>query len=309
MSTSSVRRWTKRLVTIPLLLLLAVAVYFGVGALVVHHVDDDPGFAATVPTPEGGTRTLATMAALIEREVDRTGWVANDPAFLPGALLPSMAAWQIALRDTVERLAADLEAGRTMAGEAPDPDLAAARDALGMPGDVWAFDLAVSWRPQRTSEAFYRDAVLALRRFNAQVAAGNTASGLEPSTVRVVLQRVGDELNVAAEATLAHVRNRGGHWLDREASPLFFGVKGTLYGQFLLLRALGEDVPSLGEATGWRQFLASLEEAATLHPRPVVNGRLDGAVRPPHLAVQAGLLLRAQRDLGVVRQALAGIGA
>ena len=309
MSTSSVRRWLKRLVTIPALLLLAVVAYFGIGAVIVHQIDDDPTFAADVPTPDGGLRTLAAMAALLEREIDRNAWVANDPAFLPGSLLPSMAAYQIAIRDGIERMAQDLQAGRSNADLDADPDLETALGSLAMPGDIWAFDLAVSWRPQRTSEAFYRDAVAALRRFNARVAAGNAAAGLEPLTVRAILARADEEFNLAAETALAHVERRGGHWLDRESGPLFARAKGDLDAQFVLLRALGEDVAAVGNAAGWGEFLASLERAATLQPAWVMNGRADSLLRPAHLAVQAGLILRAQRDLALVRRALAAIDA
>ncbi|TVQ33011.1 MAG: hypothetical protein EA356_12705 [Geminicoccaceae bacterium] len=299
----------RRLITVPLTLAVVVLAYFGIGAVVVHQIDDDPAFAVDVATPEGGLRTVAAMAALLEREIDRTGWVANDPAFQPGAWLVAMPAYQIAIRDAIDRLAADFAAGRTADGLEASPELEAARLSLAMPGDVWAFDFTKTWRPQRTSEAFYRDAVGALRRFNARVAIGEEGSGLGPLTVASVLQRVDDELNLMAEAALAHVAARGGHWLDEVGTPSFFTAKGTLYAHFVLLRALGEDVEGLGRAAGWGRFLTSLEAAATLHPAWVMNGHAEGTLRPAHLATQAALVLRAQRDLDQVRRALAAMDA
>jgi hypothetical protein len=47
----------------------------------------------------------------------------------------------------------------------------------------------------------------------------------------------------------------------------------------------------------WDELLRSFEAAATLHPWIVVNGGLDGLVRPNHLASQGFLLLRARFQL------------
>ncbi|MFW5834089.1 MAG: hypothetical protein ACOCYE_08325 [Pseudomonadota bacterium] len=305
MSTSSPKRRWRRLITVPLGIVLVIVVYLGLGAVLTYELDDDPSFATDVPVPEGGLATLATMAALIERETDRTGWVANDPAFLPGAWLPSMAAYQAAIRDTTRRLAADL----ADAEGADDPEWQVALDALAVPGDIWAFDFARSWRPQRTSESFYRDAVQALRRLNARISAGTASSGIAPPTVKVILERVDAELNALAEAAIDHVDSRGGHWLDHRTGPRFAAAKGSLYTHLVTLRGLGRDVSVPGGAEGWDAFLASLEKAAVFQPAVVMNGQADSWVRPPHLAVQAALVLRAKRDLEPVRQALAAADA
>ncbi|MFP4126963.1 MAG: DUF2333 domain-containing protein, partial [Alphaproteobacteria bacterium] len=94
---AAVGRGLKRLVQIALALVVLVALYYAVGSHLVHRIDADPAFAEDIAVPEGGSTLVATMAALIRREVDQHGWVANDPVIFPSALLDDMAAYQQAL--------------------------------------------------------------------------------------------------------------------------------------------------------------------------------------------------------------------
>ncbi len=59
---------------------LVFGLYYPVGMLVAHKVDDNLDYqvAGTDPTAPG-SRAVAMAAALIDREVNRNGWVANDP--------------------------------------------------------------------------------------------------------------------------------------------------------------------------------------------------------------------------------------
>ena len=82
-SLAGTGRWAGRLV---LAILILIVLYYSLGALIVHDVDDDPAFAAPAE-PAGDSRAVAIAAALIGREVDDHEWVANDPFFLPGAVL------------------------------------------------------------------------------------------------------------------------------------------------------------------------------------------------------------------------------
>jgi hypothetical protein len=292
------RRWLRRVVSLPPLLALLVGAYYAGGAFVAHRVDTDPTFASGVVVPDGGSRTVAALAALVEREVDRQGWVANDPVFLPGALLDGMAAFQIAIRDEVRRTVDDIA---TAARDAPDADLETALGALTMPGDVWAFDLATSWRPQRTSEAFYREGVAALRRLNARASAGGTAIAVDHAADRV-LPRMAASLDDLATAALVHVETRGGRWRDGTASQLFHHAKGVAYTHLVVLQGLAADLPALASAAGFADAVAALTAASALYPTVIANGRADGVVRPAHLAVQAAMLARAS-------EAVASLGA
>src|SRR5262245_39272401 len=66
-------------------LLAFVLLYYPVGALWVHKIDDDPDFAPAQVEPNA-SRTVAMAAALVDREVNQHSWPANHPWFLPGAI-------------------------------------------------------------------------------------------------------------------------------------------------------------------------------------------------------------------------------
>ncbi|MDG2570903.1 hypothetical protein P7L87_25460, partial [Vibrio parahaemolyticus] len=73
-------RWSA--LAIPIL----AALYFGIGSLAVHHIDDRVDF--TPPNPvAGGSHAINMAAALIEREVITHEWSVNDPWFTPDGLL------------------------------------------------------------------------------------------------------------------------------------------------------------------------------------------------------------------------------
>src|SRR3546814_11992853 len=76
----------------PLLAVIAVVLVFGlyypVGMLLAHKIDDNLDYQIpATDTAKSGSRAVAMAAALIDREVNHTGWVANDPFFLPGSRL------------------------------------------------------------------------------------------------------------------------------------------------------------------------------------------------------------------------------
>jgi len=76
---------------------VAAALYYPIGMVVLHTIDDNPTFQAEAPPagPATASRAVAMAAALIGREVDDHAWVANDPIFLPGWALDNMANYQM----------------------------------------------------------------------------------------------------------------------------------------------------------------------------------------------------------------------
>ena len=100
------RRWPRG---IGLALLVALLLYYPVGMVWVHRVDSDPGFSAPPDalTP-GKSHAVAIAAALIDREVNRHRWTANDPFFLPAAALDNMPNFQQGIVAAVSRFAIEL---------------------------------------------------------------------------------------------------------------------------------------------------------------------------------------------------------
>ena len=289
-AVATVGRGIKRLVQVVVAIVVLVALYYAVGGHLVHRIDADPTFAEDLAVPEGGSTLVATTAALIRREVDQHGWVANDPIIFPSALLDDMAAYQVALvdatRGVLERLAV---------GEPVPAELAAAREALALPPDRWTFDLAGDYRPQTPTESAFRDAADALTRFNAELAAGTYALARDAAAVGGEIRAFADGIDAAAAANLAHVDARGGHWLDTTADDRFQATRAVLYTRLVFLRALAADHPDVVAARddALEAALARLRRAAGLGPWYVMNGPADGQWRPSHLAAQAAYAFEA----------------
>lgn len=297
-----------RLLRWPLGLVVAVALYYAVGGHFAQTLDDDPAFAAAVQAPDGGSSTVAVMAALVAREVDTHGWVANDPVIMPGHLLDDMASYQRALVTAVRAMLDDVLA---MSGDGSSPLLTGARDALAVADDRWTFDFAQSWRPQKTTEQSYREAVDLLARFNAERSADGTGLPLTGAQVAATLERFADALGAAADANLAHVRGRGGHWLDGDVDDLFMATKGLLYAQHALLSGLERDAGDVltSRRDRLRQARGALETGMALGPWLVMNGPADGQFRPSHLTAQAAHVERARAALDALADDVLSRGA
>ena len=87
-------RWRRRLGLWALLLAGLLALYYFGGALWLHSNNDDPAFASPPSAPEGGSRAVAVASDLINREINTHRWVANDPFFMPAAILDNMPNYQ-----------------------------------------------------------------------------------------------------------------------------------------------------------------------------------------------------------------------
>jgi hypothetical protein len=278
---------------------LLLALYYLVGAFVAHRIDDDPDFVPPVLTQEG-SRAVDMAAALIGREVDENGWTANDPFFLPGAVLDNMPNYQQGLVYALGRFAIDLsdQIGRARGSSQTDGDLDRASGLLKYPGTVWVFDFSTSLAPTASAESQYRAARRALIAYNQRLAAGQAVFDRRSDNLIAVLERVANDLGSQSGAIDYHVDNRTGWPIDTVADDAFYANKGQLYAYYMILKALGEDYAQVISErqldTVWAQMLDSFRQAALLQPMVVVNGAPDGLSAPNHLAAQGFYLLRAR---------------
>ncbi len=298
-----------RLLALPAGLLVLLFLYYAVGMVVVHEIDDDPEFAAGVEVPAGGSAAVAVAAALIEREVDRNRWVGNDPLFLPGSLLDNMPAYQSGIVYALSRFAVELtdELARVRGSSQIDPDADAAAGRLKYPGDVWIFEWSTT-PVQPSSESQYRKAMEALRRYNERLAAGEAVFDRRADNLLATLDRIASDLGSASALLAERVDIGSRSWLDLEADDVFYATKGRLYAYYLLLQGLGRDFAdviaerNLGKV--WEQMLVTLRDASLLMPWVVANGAMDGQFLPNHLAAQGFLLLRGRTQLREVTNIL-----
>lgn len=283
-------------------LLVAVLLYYVVGGILMSVVDDSSDFQPA-EVPPGGSRAVAMAAALIDREVNQHFWVANDPFFYPSAWLDNAPNYQQGIIYALSRFTVEMtdQIGRTRGSSEADRDLDKAAGQLKFPGDVWIYDLSTSFLPTASSESQYRSARRALLAYNDRLAAGQATFERRSDNLQATIDRIAADLGSASSTIDQHLAQSRGWTIDNRVDDIFYGVKGRLYGYFMLLRALGDDfAPVIKErqlAGAWTQMLDSLSQAAVLDPLIVVNGAPDGLYFPSHLAVQGFYLLRARTQL------------
>lgn len=295
-------RWRRLALRGGLVLLVLVLLYYPVGMLWVHTVDDDPDFAATA-VPEGGSQAVGIAAALIYREVDSHRWVANDPFFLPGAALDNMPNYQQGIISSLSRFALEMtdQIGRTRGSSRADADLDKAAGLLKYPGNVWLWDLSTSWAPTASSEQQYRAAARALVAYNQRLATGAAVFDRRSDNLLATLERITADLGSSSAVIEQHIHDTGGALIDFKADDIFYNTKGRLYGYALVLRALGGDFENVlrerDMTVVWSQMIDTFLAAVALEPWVISNGSPDAMVVPNHLLAQGFYLMRARTQL------------
>lgn len=283
-------------------LLIVVAVglglYYPIGMLAVHTIDDDPDFAIA-PPPVGASRAVAMVAALIEREVDRNHWVASDQFFMPGWMLDNMPNYQTGIVAALARITAALgEQAAKPRGGRVDADIDRAAGLLRYPGNVWIVDVFSGFGATASSAAQYRTAYKALGAYNERLAAKRAAFERRADTLATVLDAVAGDVDTYAALLDKQIAEAAGNLLDFSADDLFYTAKGRLYAHSLVLRELGQDFDRVlaekkAEAS-WKRMVEALKDAASLHPWFVINGAPDSLLLPSHLAGLGYAVLRAR---------------
>lgn len=292
-------------------LVIVILFYYPIGMAMVNEIDDDPDFTPpAADTVEGGSRAVSMMIALIDREVSENSWTANDPFFQPGAALDNMPNFQTGIMSALARFSFEMtdQVGRTRGSSEADPDLQKAAGLLQYPADVWIWNPSVSLAPRASSESQYRQARLALLRYNARLARGEAIYERRGDNLMATIERIASDLGSQSAILDQEVREHSSAFIDSNADNVFYNTKGKLYGYYLVLKALGEDYDAVikqRQLEGpWKQMLTTFREAVALSPWVVVNGRPDSQLAPSHLAAQGFYLLRARTQLREVTNIL-----
>ncbi len=277
--------------------------YYPIGMMWAHTIDDDPGyFADTVVGPQE-SRAIAMAAALIDREVEGHGWTANDPFFLPSGALDNMPNFQQGIMSGLARFGLEMrdQLGRTRGSSQVDRDLEQAASLLQYSGKVWVWDPRVSIFPTATSEAQYRAARTALLNYNKRLASGQAVFDRRADNLQATIERFTADLGSASANIEERINERAPILFDFVSDDIYYRSKGLAYGYYLLLRELGRDYKGVLEerrlTAAWEQTLQSLEDAAVLQPFVVISGDPNSQILPSHLASQGFYILRARTQL------------
>lgn len=295
-----------RFIIIRLVLALAffvVFVYYPVGMIWVHEVDDSPTYSSGKYDIKGGSKAIAICSALIDREIRIHSWTPNDPVFMPGYMLDRMPAFQRGVIAGISRFAIEMadQIGRTRGSSQVDPDLEKAAGLLKYSPYVWVFDFSTSLLPTASSEQQYEGALKALVNYNQRLARSEAVFDRRADNLMETLSRVASDLGSSSALLDNQIHNNAGRYIDNTADETFYFVKGRLYANYMILKALGEDFKDvIAEKqlhSTWKQTLETFEEASRLSNFFIFNAKPDSQFMPNHLAIQGFYLLRARTQL------------
>ncbi|MEM7525787.1 MAG: DUF2333 family protein [Pseudomonadota bacterium] len=286
------------------LLVVAAPIYWGVLPIFLQSVDADPEFAGAPPSPDA-SQAVATSVALLERELERHGWVPNLPFFYPMSSVGAddMRHFQTGIVAALHRFALELsdQIGRVRGSSEVDADLDEAAGLLRYPPDIWYVDSSATALLTTPSHDQYRTAMRALRQYNERVAAGEATFDRRSDNLLAALDRIALDLGSLSATLGERVADRNWTPFDFGADDRFYDAKGRLYAYYLILRDLKVDFAEVIAARDlerpWAEMLISMGRGATLRPLMVMNGAPDGLAAPNHLSSLGFQLLRARTQL------------
>lgn len=291
-------------------LVLIAVLYFPVGMSMTNQINDDPGFTASAAFDiPGGSHAVAMAEALVDREVNKTPWVSNDPFFLPGSNLSMMPAFQKGIIYAVSRYTLNLQEviGRPRGSSSMDADLETAQGRIKSPGDIWLWDPRLSIWPQTSSETQYRSAIRLLGKFNERLVKHEATYDIRGDNLLSLLDRVNADLGSSlgdVDVGLKHRSRLLGFPMgiyDPVARDIFYRNKGIAYGYYVILRETGRDFQAIIKMKNlqdvWDNALAELRMAAIQHPFVVSNTETDDFLFNTHLASQGYFISLARTKL------------
>jgi len=285
-----------------ILIMFIGLIYYPVGMVWVHNIDDSETFSADSYNVDGGSHAVAMAIALIDRETKTYHWVASDPFFYPGSLLTRMPAFQRGIASSLSRFTIELydHIGRTRGSSQADPDLQKANGLLNYSPNVWMFDLSTSWLPTTSSRTQYRAGMQALKNYNTRLGTGQAVFDRRADNLIETLNRMASDLGSASGGINSFVEEQSGISFGASAD-LFYHTKGRLYGNYLILRELEIDFADIIKEkqleSAWNQMLESLRDGMRLHNFLIINAQPDSQFFPNHLATQGFFVMRARTQL------------
>lgn len=284
-----------------LLLLLLIPIYYMLGAMLTHRINDDLNFKVGAPS-QGKSITVEVVAGLIDREVNDTKWAPNTQPFEPAALLRfggNMVNFQSGIIRSLSTIVFEMEnrLARMRGTSSADPDMASARQGLSRSPETWILDPL----PTSSADSEYKKAREALLNYNKRLASGQAVFEVRADNLQAVLDRIALDLGGMTDALEQQTLLGRKVIIDRRADKLFYYAKGQSYAYFIVLRALREDyMPILKERrieSLYAAMLTDLAMVADMHPLIVQNAKPDGAFLPNHLSTEGFYILRARAKL------------
>ncbi len=286
------------LITLAIILLI----YYPVGMLLIHEIDDSPDYSAEAFMIENGSFSVSTAAALVDREVNRHHWVSSDPFFYPSAMLDRMPAYQRGIISAVARFTIELsdQIARTRGSSGVDTDVQKANGLFNYSPYVWMFDPSTSWLPTASSPTQYRSGMQALMSYNKRLGEGRAVFDRRADNLLEALNRMAADLGSSSADIDTYIEGKEKLSFS-SASELFYYNKGRMYADYMLLAALEKDFASVISerqlGASWAQMLESLRFGMSFDHLFVLNFHPDSIILANHLTSQGFYLMRARTQM------------
>lgn len=285
-----------------LLIIPVFFIYYPIGMVWVHKIDDSPTIDITPYAKENSSAAVATSIALIDKEVNKNHFTPNDPFFYPGAALVRMPAFQRGVIASAARFAIELQdqLGRSRGSSGIDPDLQKAAGLLNYSPNVWMWDFSVSFFPTASSEKQFNEGMKSLIRYNDRLAKGEANFEKRADNLLQTLDRMASDLGSASAAIDNHIQYRSAFAFSASAD-VFYNTKGRMLGNYLILKALEQDFAQViteRQLTQiWNNMLDSLKEGMSSEHFLVINADTKDSIFANHLASQGFYLVRARGQM------------
>jgi hypothetical protein len=282
--------------------LFVLVVYYPVGMVWVHTVDDSPDYNISEFEIEGGSHAVAAATALVDREINQHHWTPSDPFFYPGAALTRMPAFQRGIMATIARFTIELsdQIARTRGSSGVDEDVQKANGLFNYSPYVWMWDLNTSWLPTASSATQYRAGLESLMRYNQRLAKNEAVFERRADNLLEAMNRMAADLGSSSSDISQYIEGHSESSFG-SAAELFYFTKGRLYANYIILSALQKDYAVVIEerqlSNAWARMLESLRIGMSYNHFFVLNFSPDSTLLANHLASQGFYLMRARTQM------------
>jgi hypothetical protein len=263
-----------------------ILLYYGLGGWAINNIDTS--FSYKPKDEDGRLSSIEMISHLINREVYDKLWTANLPFLFPSYFLDNMPNFQQGIISaTSKSVSAFNHIPLTTATEMARTNLNEAATLLKYPGNVWLFSPQNHLLPAPSSNTQYKKGRKKLNAFNAEIAGGQVILERTAQNLSLLLTQIKKDISRLLVNTEDHVRENSDSFFDVKADDVFYFEQGKLYAYSQILKSLGHDFKNIlvkyDIYQQWTSMIKALEDASTLSPLVVRNGKLDASTTPNHL--------------------------
>ncbi|MDD4555890.1 MAG: DUF2333 family protein [Alphaproteobacteria bacterium] len=274
-------------------LLAVIFLYYPLGALLINNVDRNINYQFTTMDNPKQSKTIETMAHLIDREVNEKFWTPNLPFFFPSYFLDNMPNFQLGMFDALKNVSESFSKNFDTSSEMNEIS-----ELLAYPGTIWMFSPENKLKPVSSANSKYREARKKLLHFNNLLAGGEETLYRRPTDFAHILNKARLGLAKSVRDLEGYITEESNAWYNRKSDNLFYYNQGKAYGYYLLLNALGQDYKDIiiasNQYDNWTKMIKALENASQIDPLIVRNGKLSSSFAPNHLTYLSFYMLKAE---------------